>query len=124
MQEFKAKPQYDDLIFGWTQYWNKTLNPKQPLDANLVKALIASESGFNIKSNIPAGKKIGRAHGLMQLTDQTIQIFGDTQGELKNDFISLTPQDLSDPSSNICAGIRWLFRKKVTASARLGRAAT
>lgn len=31
---------------------------------------------------------------------------------------------LLDPSANICAGVRWLFRKKDTASARLKRTAT
>ncbi len=31
---------YDDLIAGWTQYWNDIFNPKIPLDPNFVKALI------------------------------------------------------------------------------------
>jgi hypothetical protein len=33
-------------------------------------------------------------------------------------------QDLFDPSVNICCGVRWLFRKQIIASARLGRKAT
>jgi hypothetical protein len=31
---------------------------------------------------------------------------------------------LLDPPTNICIGVRWLFRKKETASSRLGREAT
>lgn len=41
--------QYDDFIAGWTKYWNDVFSPKTPLDPNVVKALIASESGFNPK---------------------------------------------------------------------------
>jgi hypothetical protein len=35
---------YDAMIRGWTQYWNDILQPQDPLDPDLVKALIASES--------------------------------------------------------------------------------
>ncbi|MBI4404304.1 MAG: hypothetical protein HY537_09100 [Deltaproteobacteria bacterium] len=38
---------YDDLIAGWVQYWNEVLKPDVPLDSNLVKALIATESSFD-----------------------------------------------------------------------------
>lgn len=38
--------QYDPLIAEWTQYWNDILKPHEPLDPNLVKALIYTESGF------------------------------------------------------------------------------
>lgn len=48
--------QYDDQIAGWTKYWNDVLSPDQPLDPNVVKALIATESGFNAKAL--ADKKI------------------------------------------------------------------
>ena len=41
---------YDDLIAGWTQYWNEVLQPITPLDPNTVKALIASESSFDPKA--------------------------------------------------------------------------
>ncbi len=33
---------YDDLIRGWTMYWNDILEPQESLDPNLVKALIVS----------------------------------------------------------------------------------
>jgi len=41
---------YDDLIAGWTKYWNDVLKPETPLVPDIVKALIASESGFNPKN--------------------------------------------------------------------------
>lgn len=36
----------------------------------------------------------------------------------------MTPSDLLEASTNICAGIRWLFRKKETATGKLMREAT
>jgi hypothetical protein len=33
-------------------------------------------------------------------------------------------KDLFDPSVNVCSGVRWLFRKQITASSRLKRKAT
>ncbi len=38
--------EFDDLIAGWTQYWNEMFKPDEPLDPNLIKALIKSESTF------------------------------------------------------------------------------
>lgn len=52
---FSNGSKYDDLIAGWTQYWNDVLNPSPLLKPNLVKALIASESAFDAK--ILANKK-------------------------------------------------------------------
>ena len=46
----KSGKAYDELIAGWVQYWNDVLGPSEPLEPNLIKALIASESGFNPKS--------------------------------------------------------------------------
>lgn len=55
---------YDHLIQGWTQYWNDVLGPAEPLDPKLIKALIASESGFNPEAwNKQTGP--ARARGLM-----------------------------------------------------------
>jgi len=56
---------YDDLIAGWTDYWNKEFGPDVPLDSNLVKALIASDSGFrklllaNPKNPLSAPENLG-----------------------------------------------------------------
>lgn len=117
--EFKNGNKFDDLIAGWTQYWNEVLQPNIPLDPNLVKALIASESGFD--PMILANKKNSNsARGLTQITNETRKILGDEKGEIKDHYITATKKDLNDPSINICAGIRWLFRKRDIATAKLG----
>jgi len=123
---FKGKNKgnrYDDLIAGWTKYWNEVFKPDSDLDPNIVKALIATESGFN--SGILANKKNkNSARGLMQITNDTRKILGDENGELKDHYLTLTRDELNDPSTNICAGIRWLFRKREVASSLLKRPAT
>lgn len=115
--------QYDDLIAGWTKYWNDVFQPETPLAPNIVKALIATESRF--KPKILADEKDqNSARGLMQITNKTRKILGDEKGELKDHYLTLTREDLNDPSNNICAGIRWLFRKRSIASDLLKRTAT
>lgn len=115
--------QYDDLIAGWTQYWNEILQPEIPLDPNVVKALIASESRFDPK--LLANKRNSdSARGLTQITNETRRILGGEKGELKDHYITLTKEDLNDPSVNICAGIRWLFRKREVASSILKKQAS
>ena len=113
----------DHLIAGWTQYWNEVFNPKQPLDPNLVKALIASESSFN-PSALANKKNSNSARGLTQLTNETRKLLGSDSKELKDHFIDVTKKELLDPSINICAGVRWLFRKKEIATGKLKREAT
>lgn len=118
-----AGSKYDPLVRGWTKYWNDVLKPRPPLDPNLVKALIASESSFNPKKdNGKKGDK--RATGLMQLTNETLKILSDEKGELKDHLINIDQEDITDPNLNICAGIRWLFQKRRLASGKLGRQAT
>ena len=121
---FGAKgSEYDDLIAGWVQYWNEVLKPTEPLDPNFVKALIATESGFD--PNVLADKKNkNSARGLMQVTNDAREILGDDDGEIKDHYISVTRDDLNDPSVNVCAGTRWLFQKKELLSHKLGRQAT
>jgi hypothetical protein len=119
----KNGSKYDDLIAGWTQYWNEVLTPSVPLDVNTVKALIATESGFDPK--ILADKKNSNsARGLMQINNQARKILADEKGELKEYYVTATKEQLNDPSINICAGIRWLFRKHEIASILLKRPAT
>lgn len=113
---------FDELIGGWTQFWNDIFKPEVPLDPNLVKALIASESSFNI--NVSANSKIGTARGLIQVTEQTRKILGDQKGELKDFLITLSKKEFYDPNLNLAAGIRWLFHKKYLASLRLKREVT
>lgn len=117
------KQEYDDLIAGWTKYWNEVLHPAEPLDPNFVKALIATESSFN--PNAMANKKNPKsARGLMQVTDSSRQILSDQKGELKKHFVIVSREDLNDPNINICAGIRWLFHKRKLLSSRLRREPT
>lgn len=114
---------YDDLIAGWTQYWNDVLKPAESLSPNVVKALIASESGF--EPEMLANKKNSNsARGLMQILNSTRKTLGDEKGELKDHLLTVTKNDLNDPSTNICAGIRWLFQKQKLASSYLGREAS
>jgi hypothetical protein len=113
---------YDDLIAGWTKYWNEVLRPAVPLDPNVVKALIATESGFD--TNSLANNNQNGARGLMQITNDSRKILADEKGELKDHFVTVTREELNNPSNNICAGIRWLFHKQRLLSSRLKRNAT
>lgn len=113
---------FDEFIAGWTQFWNDVFEPKEPLDPNLVKALIATESSFKVDISVPS--KVGKARGLIQITEQTRKILRDSKGELKDYLIDLSKTDSLDPNMNLCAGIRWLHHKKYLASHRLKREAT
>lgn len=84
----------------------------------IIKALIATESGFNPNSwNKMKGPRA--AYGLMQVLKPTIFYLKEESNELKDHFITLDQSDLNDPNLNICAAVRWLFRKKEIAEARL-----
>jgi len=109
--------QYDHLIQGWTRYWNEVLRPAEPLRPTLIKALIASESSFNSRAwNRQRGP--GRARGLMQVTDRTVRHLSDHDKELRDHFLNLVENDMLDPSLSICAGTRWLFRKREVAASQ------
>lgn len=112
--------EFDWLIRGWTRYWNEIFELPDPLDPILVKALIGSESTFNPD---PPPVKSGAA-GLMQLLEKTRRILGDPKGELKDHLVIIRKEEIFHPVVNICGGIRWLFRKRETASSRLKRHAT
>lgn len=100
---------FDSLIQGWTQYWNDIfVSVAPPLDPNLVKALIASESSF--KAGIVHRKT--KAVGLMQIMPMTQKILTGEIKELKNHFVSVSLSELISPNANIAAGIRWLFQKR------------
>ncbi len=117
----KNGTKFDSLIRGWTKFWNETLKPDDPLDPDVVKALMASESSFNPD----AGKgKRSAAKGLLQLMPATIRYLKGEREELKDYIFIFESDEVFDPSLNIASGIRWLFRKKETASARLNRPAT
>ncbi len=113
---------FDDLIAVWCDYFNQKFPPKLPelpLDPNVVKALIASESDFKLNPKNPL------AIGIAQITKETFKVIQDANGELKDHlFKDLRQKGLKDPSIAIPVAIRWLFWKKERASAKLGRTAT
>ena len=110
LPEFGARGQkYDDLIAGWTQYWNDIFRPPDLLDPNLVKALIATESGFD-PGQLAKKSDQNSARGLMQITNTTRKILDDHKGEIKDHYVTVTREELNDPNANICAGIRWHIR--------------
>ena len=121
--KYKDGSKFDELIAGWVQYWNDILKPDPLLDSNLVKALIASESGFEPdKLNKP--KDSDSARGLMQITNESRKLLNN-ENELKDHYVIATKKELNDPAVNICARVRWLFRKREIASIiRLKRQAT
>jgi len=115
---YSAADDYDIEIRGWVKYWNDIFHLDDPLDPDLIKALIATESSFELE---PEGTS---AHGLMQIMNNTFKYLKDTKGELRNYLIRVTQKELLNASTNICAGVRWLFRKKETAAAKLKREAS
>ena len=121
---FKGKgDQYNDLIAGWVQYWNDILKPDEPLEPNLIKALIASESGFE---PLRLAKKTdsNSARGLTQITNDTRKLLGEGHDDLKDHLITVTKGELNDPNVNICAGVRWIFEKRRLSSISIKRTAT
>lgn len=114
---------YDALIAGWVQYWNDIFEPKELLEPNAVKALIATESSFDSDA-LASKKNQNSARGLMQITNGSRKILGDEKGELRDHFIAVTRKELNDPSVNISAGVRWLFHKRKLASAKKKREIT
>jgi hypothetical protein len=115
--------QYDELISGWTAYWNDVFKLTNPLHPNHVKALLATESKF-IKTAIGHNKnpKIGPARGLMQITEKTSRGMQNTkEKDYRDHFIELEYEVLWNPNRNICAGIRQIFRKRETAKSTLKR---
>jgi hypothetical protein len=110
---------YDDYLAVWVDYFNKTLNHKSPLDPDMVKALIASESTF--KPDAVNAK----ATGLTQVTTDTLKILQDLSGESK-DFVfkDIQKKDLKDPNVSVALGVRWLAYKKHYAEKILKRTVT
>lgn len=116
---YKGADKYDDTIAVWTDFFNKKFNADPPIDPDVIKALIASESSFD--SNPKQNRKIAR--GIAQITKSTLKIVQDPNGEAKSFiFKGIRQKDLADPNVCIAIAVRWLHRKKETATGKLGKA--
>jgi hypothetical protein len=113
---------FDISIGGWTRFWNEVLRPDTPLDPNWVKALMATESGFE---NVPPTKsKQGPARGVLQVTENTRKILADKKGEVKDHYIEVSAEELENPDINIATALRWLHHKKHLLEKKLKRPVT
>lgn len=113
---YSESDKYDELMAIWTDYFNKKFPSDSLLDPDVVKALIGSESGFDIDPVNP------QAFGIAQITKQTFKALQDPKGEVKEFiFTKFILKDLKDPKIAIPMAIRWLFRKKRLAQGKLGR---
>lgn len=119
LKEFPKADDYDSIIGIWTDFFNKKFNAANPLDPDVVKALIASESGFKEDARSTS------AYGIAQITKPTLKILQDVEGEVKDfTFCKMRLMDLDDPQLAIPMAIRWIFKKKEMAERKLKRKAT
>lgn len=118
-EKYKNADKHDEVIAVWTDYFNKKFNADPPLDPDVVKALISSESDFN--PNPLGNRKI--AIGIAQITKKTLKILQDPKGEAKEFiFKDIRQKDLKNPNISIPMAVRWLHRKKETVTSKLKRA--
>lgn len=116
----KNSDKYDDIIAIWCDYFNKKFGTNPPLEPNVVKALIASESDFKLD---PPGNI--KATGIAQITSETFKALQDPKGEVKEFIFKNTrKKDLKNADIAIPMAVRWLSRKKRLAEGKLGRPAT
>lgn len=107
---FKEKAnKHNNLINGWCAYWNEILKPDIPLHPNYIKALMATESGFDESPS--TSNENHKAIGLMQIMPETIRYLNTHSKDIKNHYIEMNKEDAKDPSVAIAAATRWLFRK-------------
>lgn len=121
--DFEDGNRYDELIAVWVDYFNRKfppLPPETPLDPDVIKALIGSESEFEAD---PRRNK--KAFGIAQITPNALKTLQNPEGETKEYlFKGIRQKDLKDPEIGIPMGVRWIFRKKALARAKLGRPPT
>ncbi len=103
---------YDLLIAGWVRYWSDIFGNQTNITTDFVKPLIMTESSFQPKARAQIQNSLMQAIGLMQITEYTLKLIQENEKELRNHTFSITKDDLFDPSTNICVGVRWLFRKR------------
>ena len=118
--EFFNADKFDQIIAEAVAYFNELLKIVPAFDPDMVKALIASESGFRLA---PKENKI--ALGVAQITKETLKALQDPKGELKeNLYKGIRQKDLLIPDVAIPLMVRWLVRKKETAKVKLKREPT
>lgn len=111
---FSAHEELDSVIQFWLDYWKQKGLDFPKTDALLVKALIAVESGFNLKADPKV--KGSSAYGLMQLTNQArhrLEGVPDKNKyrEVRSNYLRISREDMEDPVVAIAAGTRWLSYK-------------
>ena len=117
--KYKDSDLYDEQIAVWVDYFNTKFNLDPKLDANMVKALIASESSFKPEA------RNKNALGLTQITKDTLKILQDPKGEVKDfTFDNIRQKDLKNPNVSIPLAVRWLAQKQKLAAFKLKRAPT
>ncbi|MEI8347183.1 MAG: transglycosylase SLT domain-containing protein [Pseudomonadota bacterium] len=124
LKKFPESDKYDTLIRGWVKYWNDIFKPKELLDPNLVKALMASESSFRVEPPAQNAGAAGKANGILQITDKMIKELGNPKGGIKDHYIEIDQSSVLDPNVSICAAVRCLFDKQAYASKKLKREAS
>ena len=113
----KNADNYDELIAVWVDYFNSKLKTEPPLDPDVFKALLASESAF--RHHTPENKT---AFGIAQITKETLAILQNPKGEAREFiFNDIRQKDLRDPNIAIPMGVRWLMYKAKRAEAKLGK---
>ena len=112
---FASGNTYNLLIGLWTQFWNEVYQTNPQLDPNWVKALMATESGFNPTAHLKT------ARGLMQITEPTYKILINTRGELKYVVFKIDQKDLFIADVSIAVSTRWLFHKRKLLQSKIGR---
>lgn len=90
-EQVKQRVQRSLYPQGYSEYVGQSAE-KYDLDPNLVYAVIRTESNFNPDAVSGAG-----AHGLMQITDDTFEHYGNLRGESD----SYSTDALYDPAVNI-----------------------
>jgi hypothetical protein len=109
---FSPYNEIDDLIQFWFEYWKQQGSGfPDDLTPLHIKALIAVESSFNPN----AKAKTTTAIGLMQVLKTALSALRGTKNlrdnEVKDNYISVTTEQLTDPVVNIAVGTRWLAHK-------------
>jgi hypothetical protein len=134
---FEHVDQYDNLITKYTKQWNDEFREEgsrfenyQPLDANLVKAMVCKESGsprdcegaFKFDPMQIANKGDPAFPALFHGSESGLEAYGQTDavfGKKKQtprrngcwDYSALSASERMDADTSIEYGARWLFHK-------------